>query len=264
MKNIAVLIPTFKPRGYFERCLISLENQTLDKKCFTVYIALNGPKDDYEKFIFELLGRVSFNYKYIFLEQAGVSKARNTLLDLSREEFIVFLDDDDLVSENYLESLSVFSTNKFMAISSIFNFEEDVKNLKENYIGRTFDLLDDTETSKYKTRKYFSSPMAKMIHRSMIQDIRFDDNVSKGEDSLFMAMISKNVLGVRKVNTVASYFVFERSGSASRKKIRKSKEIKTICYLTIQYLVLFFKNDYEKLFILTRIMATLKKIFNLL
>jgi len=168
-----------------------------------------------------------------------------------------------LLSENYLENLLNVSTDKFIAISNIYNFEKDINNLKENYIGKTFDLLDDTETSKYKIRKYFSSPMAKMIHRSMIQDIRFDDKVSKGEDSLFMAMISKNVLGIKKTNKDTCYYVYEREGSATRKKVKKSKELKTIFYLTYQYIKLFFRNDYEKLFILTRIMATLRKILKI-
>lgn len=263
MKEVAVLIPTYKPKDYFEKCLMSLENQTLGKNKFTVYIALNGPKDDYEKFIFELLKKISFKYKYIYLEQAGVSNARNKLIDLSVEEYIVFLDDDDLVSENYLENLLSVSSDKFIAIANIYNFEKDIDSLKENYIGKTFVLLDDIETSKYKIRKYFSTPWAKMIHRSMIQDIRFDKKVSKGEDSLFMAMISKNVLGIKKTTKDTCYYVYEREGSATRKKVKKSKELKTILYLTAQYVKLFLKKDYEKVFILTRIAATLRKLLRL-
>jgi len=263
MNKVAVLIPSYKPKEYFEQCLMSLENQILDKHKFTVYIALNGPKDEYEKFVFELLKKVSFEYQYIYLEQAGVSNARNKLIDLSSEEYIVFIDDDDLVSEHYLENLLSVSTDKFMAIANIYNFEKDINNLKENYIGKTFDFLDDTETSKYKIRKYFSSPVAKMIHRSMIQDIKFDEKVSRGEDSLFMAMISKNVLGIQKTNKDTNYYVYEREGSATRKKVKRSKELKTLFYLTHQYTKLFFKKDYEKLFILTRIVATLRKILKI-
>lgn len=263
MKEVAVLIPTYKPKEYIEKCFMSLEKQNLDNSKFTVYIALNGPKDDYLKFILKLLEKASFRHKYFYIDKAGVSNARNKLIENSHEEFIVFLDDDDLISENYLENLLNVSTDKLIGVSNIYNFEKDINNLKENYIGKTFDLLDDSETSKYKIRKYFSSPMAKMIHRSMIHDIRFDEKVSKGEDSLFMAMVSRNVLGVKKTNKDTCYFVFEREGSATRKNVKKSKELKTIFYLTYQYIKLFFRNDYEKLFILTRIVATLRKILKI-
>lgn len=263
MKEVAVLVPTYKPKDYFEKCLLSLENQSLNKDKFCVYIALNGPKDDYVRFILELLEKVSFRHKYFYIEKAGVSNARNKLIESSTEEYIVFIDDDDLLSENYLENLLKVSTNEFIGIANIYNFEKDIDNLKENYIGKTFELLDDSETSKYKIRKYFSSPMAKMIHRSMIQDIRFDEKVSKGEDSLFMAIISKNVLGVKKTTKDTCYYVYEREGSATRKKVKKSKELKTILYLTLQYVKLFLRKDYEKVFILTRIAATLRKLLRL-
>ncbi len=263
MKKISVIIPTYKPQEYIEKCFNSFENQTISKDKFCIYIALNGPKDSYEDYIFKLQKKVTFDYKYIYIEEAGVSNARNKLIEASSEDFIVFVDDDDIVSENYLENLLQVSTDKFIGISNIYNFEKDINNLKENYIGKVFDLLDDSETSKYKIRKYFSSPWAKMIHRSMIQDIRFDKKISKGEDSLFMAMISKNVLGVKKTTKDTCYYVYEREGSATRKKVQISQELKMILYLTDKYIKLFFKKDYEKVFILTRIVATLLKLIKI-
>ncbi len=263
MNNVAVLIPSFKPQDYFEKCLFSLNKQSLSRDKFCVYIALNGPQYPYENYIFDLLEKMSFKYKYLYIKQPGVSNARNKLIENSNEEFIVFIDDDDLVSKNYLENLLKVSTDESIGISNIYNFEKDINNLKENYIGKRFELLDDSEISKYKIRKYFSSPMAKMIHRDMIQDIRFDEKVSKGEDSLFMAMLSQNVLGVKKTDKDTCYYVYEREGSATRKKIQKTEELRTIFYLTSQYIRLFFKNDYEKLFILTRIVATLRKLLKL-
>ena len=260
MKKISIIIPSYKPANYLEKCLVSLENQTLTKDKYKVYIALNGPKDDFEKYILSLLSKMSFEYKYIYIEQAGVSNARNKLIENSHEEFIVFLDDDDLISENYLENLLSVSSKDYIGISNIYNFERNISEKKENYIGKTFKVLQDGEKSKYKIRKYFSSPVAKMIHRNMIEDIRFDVKVSKGEDSLFMAMISKNVIGIKKTTKDTCYYVYERIGSATRKKVKKSKELKTILYLTAQYVKLLFKKDYEKVFILTRIVATLLKL----
>ncbi len=258
--KISILIPTFKPKNYLEKCLLSLENQSLSKDNFCVYIALNGEKEDYENYILALLDKMSFKYKYIYISQAGVSNARNTLLDMSNEEYVVFLDDDDLISNNYLENLLLIADKNYMGIANIYNFEDSIKSLKENYIGRVFSLLKNGETSKYKARKYYSSPMAKILHRSMIQNVKFDRNVSKGEDSLFMAIISKNIKGVKKTPKDTCYYVYERVGSATRKKNIIKEEIKTIMYLTYQYIKLFFNPKYEKLFILTRIVATIRKL----
>lgn len=264
MKNIAVLIPSYKPSDYLENCFFSLENQTLSKDKYKVYIALNGPKAGYEDYIFVLLSKMTFNHKYIYIEQAGVSNARNKLLDISDEEYIVFIDDDDLVSENYLENLLKVSSSEIMGISNIYNFENDIKEMKENYISKSFSNLNDRENSKYKIRKYFSSPVAKMIHRNMIQNISFDEKVSKGEDSLFMAIISKNVVSVQKTSVNTCYYVYERIGSVTRQKVIIEKELRTIFYLTLQYTKLLFRKDYQKIFILTRIVATLLKLIKIL
>ena len=263
MKKIAVLIPSYKPEGYLKNCLLSLEEQTISKKMFSVYIALNGPKESYENYIFTVLKEMSFNFKYLYIEQPGVSNARNQLINISNEEFIVFIDDDDIISENYLENLLKVSNKKILGITNIFNFEKNLNELKENYIGKTFTKINKKEPLKFKTRKYFSSPWAKMIHRSMINDIRFDTTLSKGEDSLFMTYISKNIEGVQKTTNNTFYYVYERVGSVTRQKVSLKQELKTITYLSNQYLKLLFNKDYKKIFILTRLLATVLKLKSL-
>lgn len=63
MAKISVLIPSFKPGEYIQRCLKSLEQQTIDKNDFTVYVALNGPKQPYYDFLYEVLKDFTFSYK---------------------------------------------------------------------------------------------------------------------------------------------------------------------------------------------------------
>lgn len=264
MDNVAVLIPTFKPGSYLEKCFLSLEKQTLSKNRFCVYIALNGPKENYENYILNYLLNMTFLYRFIYLKDPGVSNARNKLMEYSNEKFIVFIDDDDLISENYLENLLNESSNKYMGVCNIYNFEKDLNNLKKNYIGKSYDKLSHIETSKFKIRKYFSSPVAKMIHRDMVENFTFDVQVSKGEDSLFMATISKNIFGIKKTSSDTIYYVYERIGSTTRKKDNFNKEIRTIAYLEYKYIKLLFNKNYEKLFVLTRIIATIIRLLKII
>ena len=95
-----------------------------------------------------------------------------------------------------------------------------------------------------------------MLHRDMIGDVRFDPRVSKGEDALFMANIAERVAAVSKASADASYFVRERPGSATRKKVPLLKDVFGLSYVLAQYVKLFFKKNSDKIFILTRIVAT--------
>ncbi|NMM42047.1 glycosyltransferase family 2 protein [Pseudoalteromonas arctica] len=265
MKSIAVILPTFKPGNYLLKCFRCLEAQTINKAQYCLYIGLNGPKKGYEELILALLDNAEFNYKYFYLPTAGVSFARNTLIDESIENYLVFLDDDDEISPNYLESLLAVTTPKTMGLANVVNFTEDKNTYFENYIGKSFASLPKKGTSAYQYRKYFSSPWAKMLHRDMIANIRFDTRLALGEDGFFMANVSKNIESFEKCSNDTVYYVNVRQNSSSRKKIDKAKELKRIIYLTGCYLKMLLCCEYNRLFITTRVAATLlnlKKIFN--
>lgn len=246
------------PQEYIEKCFDSIDKQTLSKDFFKVYIALNGQKEPYFEYLKSLLIKFDFENELVYIEEAGVSNARNRLLDISKEPFITFIDDDDLISSSYLEELLNVSDEKFLGVSNSYSFTNTIENLNENFIGKSFTSLKQIETSKYKTRKYFSPPCAKLISREIIGNVRFDKKVAIGEDSLFMAELSYRVVGIRKTSPKACYYINEREGSSTRKKLNKRKEIKRILYLLKRYIDMLFSNKYNKVFILTRMAATFK------
>ena len=256
MFNVAVLIPTYKPGDYLRRCLQSIDSQTLSQDKYKVYIALNGPKENFEEVVFSALKSIHFEYEFFYLEKAGVSNARNFLITRSIEDYIVFVDDDDVLSSNYLTDLLSVTNSDFMGICNTKSFEVSVEAAKENFMSQSYVNLKSVEVSKFKSRKYYSSPCAKMLHRKMIGKYRFDERVKHGEDALFMATISKNIAGVQKVSSDACYYVYERPNSASRKKPNRLEELKRIQYLTVKYIKFFFRPGYSKLFIATRVAAT--------
>lgn len=262
---IAVIVPTYMPGEYLRKCFKSLSRQTLSSDKFCVYVALNGSSDQYKKYVYSLLNDCSFKYELSFLEEPGVSNARNFLIENSIEPYICFVDDDDILSDNYLESLLSAVGNKTIGISNVKVFDESVDDSKVNYIGKRYLKLDKQETSIFKARQYFSSPCAKLIHRDIIGNARFDLNLHRGEDALFMAELSPRVAQLQKGVPEACYYVYQRPGSASRKKVNKKEEVSRVLYLVKCYLNMFFSRDFEKKFIFSRIIATLlhiRRLFN--
>lgn len=254
--KIAVLIPSYMPSKYLERCLYALNRQSIGVSAFKVYFALNGPKAGFEEYCLSVLSKCSFQYEYVYLEEAGVSLARNKLIDMSTEKYIAFLDDDDMVSEHYLEQLLKSSVSGFLSVSNVLNFKDDLRCLSANYIGRSYEGSSEISCSLFKSRKFFNTPWGKLISREIIGPVRFDSKLCIGEDSLFMAQLSKRVRGVIKSDNSACYFVFQRSGSASRKKVPRGKEIRRISYLVLVYMGMLFRG-YNIPFVLSRVLATL-------
>ncbi len=263
-RRVSVIVPTYLPGGYLKRCLTSLDRQTLSKDLFRVYVALNGATDSSKEYVESCLSQCSFDYRLYFLSEAGVSNARNFAIENSSESYVCFVDDDDVLSASYLESLLSASSETCMGISDVRTFKYDITDSAINYISNSYRKLSDIETSKFRARKYFSSPWAKMIHRGIIGDARFDTHLSKGEDALFMASLSPRVRSIKKARPTAYYYVYERLGSASRKKVSTTTEIGRVRYLIFCYFRLFLKNGSDKAFVFSRVVATifqLKKLF---
>lgn len=264
MFKVSVIIPTYKPGDYLVDCLESLDAQTLCKAEYCVYIGLNGPKDNYEEFVLHSLGKFGFNYRYCYISIPGVSQARNHLLNVSKSRYVVFVDDDDLISPIYLESLLNVTNDEVMGLANIINFKGDLSNLFENYIGKSFLSLDSEGDSYFDYRKYFSSPCAKMLSRKMISNLKFDQNLERGEDGLFMANISKNISSFKKGDAAAIYYVNCREGSSSRKDLDKIIEFKKLSYLLIKYLKLLKDKDYNSIFIITRVLSVIRHLIKLI
>ncbi|MFT0849662.1 glycosyltransferase family A protein [Achromobacter sp. F4_2707] len=256
MSCISVLLPTYKPGNYLKRCLESIEAQTLSKDRFKVYIALNGPSEVYQEFVVALLEQCTFRCEYVYLEEAGVSRARNFLLESSHENYVAFVDDDDVLSSDYLKILLSCAEDGFISVSDSKDFKCSVADATRNFVGNNFVRLKEKEESLFFSRKYFSSPWAKLIPRDLIGNVRFNERLKVGEDSLFMAEISKRVKGVKKADEAACYYVCVRDGSASRKKALLLEELRRIAYLVCVYTRMLLQG-YNVPFVLSRIAATL-------
>lgn len=104
--KISVIVPTYQPANYLWECLDSLCRQTLAPEEFETVIVLNGCNEPYfgriQQYIHE---HPNHNFQLIQTEEGGVSNARNIGIDQSKGEYLSFLDDDDWITDNYLEEL---------------------------------------------------------------------------------------------------------------------------------------------------------------
>lgn len=257
MKKVAILIPSYKPQSYIEKCLSSIERQTICRSKFSVYLALNGPREPYEDYVKGLLSKSEFDFNYFYLAEASVSAARNLLIDNSSEDYIVFMDDDDCVSASYIEDILMVSSCDVIGIADVKVFTPEKGVIGSDYIGKCFERLKPFEESKYRARKYFSSLMGKAIHRKIIGSTKFDVSLAKGEDSLFMTEISSNVSALKKANSEAVYYVYERELSVTRSAVNRKSEFRRLLYLLSIYKNMMLSGRSDKIFIFTRLLATL-------
>ena len=258
MKEISVIIPTYKPDYYIWECLNSIATQSLDKEKYEVLIVLNGNKEPFfTKIDLYLKENDLYNFTLIYTQEKGVSNARNIALDKASGKYICFVDDDDFLDKNYLEAM-LKAVLKYghdgIIVSNYLNFDEKT-GLEKN---RTSYKLGSIKKNLLSRRKVFSVICAKLIPFKIIDKIRFNTKFKNGEDALFMLEISKNIKYVAISENEIYYNRRLRINSANFRKKKISYILSNTFFLILNYAKFLFRKSYSKIFILARIVAVMK------
>ena len=102
--KLSIIIPCYNAEPYISELLKNLQSQISDK--VQVLVIDDGSKEPFVT-----------DHKWVTVirqENAGASAARNTGLDNAIGEYVSFIDADDLVASNYVETiLDKIKTEKF-------------------------------------------------------------------------------------------------------------------------------------------------------
>ena len=100
--RISVIICTRNRAALLEKCLLSLEEQTLNFNAFEVLVVDNGSSDDTPFLLKRFSKRLPL--EVICEPVVGLSRARNTGWRSAKSEHIAFLDDDAMADPAWLAS----------------------------------------------------------------------------------------------------------------------------------------------------------------
>lgn len=122
-------------------------------------------------------------------------------------------------------------------ISNLKSFKINKSETVDDYQSKNFNcfFLICSETP-FKVRKSLSISCGRLIPKDLIKEIKFNEKIRRGEDSLFMAEISKNIEVYKFTEESCIYYRRIRKGSASRKKIKTltlKKELLVLIYIYI-------------------------------
>lgn len=257
--KVSIIIPTYKPKDYFWKCLESVAEQTFPKDDFEVIIVLNGCCDPWktqiESYISDKMDELNVNF--IQTDKGGVSYARNLALDVAKGDYITFLDDDDFISPSYIEELYENADPNTVSLCYPLSFEDGTENYKPYYVTSNFREEKDMDYPFMTAKKYFSGPVYKLINKDIIGRRRFDESLTNGEDAVFMFLISDRLKRVKFTSKEAIYYRRVRRESAQFRKKSGLRVISHMMHMIGSYTKTYLRHplSYNVFFYITRILA---------
>ena len=119
--KISVIVPAYNSEAFLRETLDCLINQTL--KDIQIIVVNDGSTDSTADIIEEYAVKHP-NILPVYQENAGVSAARNNGIERSEGKYTMFLDSDDLITEDTLENVfaALEETNADMAVFRVMRF----------------------------------------------------------------------------------------------------------------------------------------------
>lgn len=130
---ISIIVPVYHVEKYLRRALDSILSQTFSD--FEL-ILVNDGGNEKESAICREYAQKDDRIVYLTQENQGLSAARNSGLEVHRGNWIMFIDSDDWVREDFCEKAlqSVVTTDSDMGI---FDFSYTIRNATEGITPRT-------------------------------------------------------------------------------------------------------------------------------
>ena len=126
-KGISIVIPSYKGENHIHPILDSLEKQTLSKDLFELIFVVNGEMDSTMDILLNWVkSNQDMNIVLTYTNEAGVCNARNIGIRIAKREYIGFLDDDDFISEKYLEALYNHIGPNRVVMSNFIDIDEEI------------------------------------------------------------------------------------------------------------------------------------------
>lgn len=241
--KVSVIIPAYNAEEYLNRCLDSVINQVY--KNLEIIVIDDASTDNTKAIIKKYAEKDNRIVPFYSSINKGVSSARNIGLKAATGDYIIFVDsDDELTKEAIRRMVDVSNDYNSDFVDSyhllfykkknnkIVSFTEKKVPKKIKVLGNLKDNINVLDTYTYVT--------GKLIKRSLLEGLEFDENLSRYEDLVFEHELKTKINNYVLLNRVI-YLYYQREDSLVNTFGKKH-----LCYLeTIKKVKEIYK-DYDK------------------
>lgn len=170
MDLISVIVPIYNVEKYLRRCLDSICNQMYQN--LEIVLVDDGSTDSSGK-IADEYARRDTRFHVMHKQNGGLSDARNVGLSYCHGTYIVFVDSDDYVTEDYVMVLYDLLKHNHADISvvSLTHQEEELSKISDSAAAKIYNTKEALQDLLY--QRISASANAKMYRAELFSDIRY-------------------------------------------------------------------------------------------
>ena len=199
--KVSVIMPVYNAENTIERAILSVINQTYNN--IELILINDGSIDGTESIIKRYIERENkVDIRYYFQENSGPSIAKNLGIDMAKGEYILFVDSDDTISENYIESLVINQKEGTLIGASYKIIEGTGKNNNDIIItNKIYDIRNEI-LNDLVIGNLNGFVVLYLFNKEQMKDIYFEKDIRYMEDTLFLIkyIINNNINNIEKMN----------------------------------------------------------------
>lgn len=211
---VSVIVPVYNVEEYLGRCVDSILNQTY--RHLEVILVDDGAKDS-SGTICDAYARKDSRVQVIHKENGGLSSARNAGIDLASGDYLGFVDSDDWIEPDTVESLlsAALTHETDLVVAGRWDVKAKTGEKKKGLCPPRREVLSGEELVSriFRWDNCDSSACDKLFHKHLFREVRFPMGVVC-ED---VPVMYKIVLDAGRIAMLDKplYNYFHRSGSIS-------------------------------------------------
>lgn len=235
---VSIIIPVYNTFPYLEKCLDSCLQQSYQD---IEIIVVNDGSTDNSADLIDSYANKHQNIRVFHQQNKGAAVARNSGIDAARGEWFFFVDSDDYISNDAIESL--LSKKEDDTDIIVGDFILDYPNGRTDYIKNS--LL--TESGEYEPllslldEKTNFSLGGRLFSRKLFENIHTPSELKIGEDSYICIQLFAKARRV-EIKNIPVYHYLQRDSSATH---RPSKQALQSRLIFIGYALTFLQTHYE-------------------
>lgn len=211
---VSVIIPVYKVEDFLDRCMESIVHQTY--KNIEIILVDDESPDSCPQKCDEWAKRDS-RVKVIHKPNQGAGYARNSGIDIASGYYFMFVDADDYLAEDAIETLyeRIVKDDSDLVIGQFVKVYSDGIERKSSY-GWMYDTVIDAQEALEllgsRKKPLHCYTWAKLYRKMIFDDLRFS-TLTRGED---VEILPPVINACRKVSIESKvvYYYFQREGSA--------------------------------------------------